>query len=79
MLCSRRVAFHCLPWIHPRWMGTIAAVVYASHSVGSSEMIWIRPVSIRQILDGDASERVLRALAQDTSKSERRPSLGREI
>ena len=41
-------------------MGTIAAVVYASHSVGSSEMIWIRPVSIRQILDGDASERVLR-------------------
>ena len=49
------------------------------NSVGSSEMIWIRPVSIRQILDGDASERVLRALAQDTSKSERRPSLGREI
>ena len=60
-------------------MGTIAAVVYASHSVGSSEMIWIRPVSIRQILDGDASERVLRALAQDTSKSERRPSLVREF
>ena len=40
--------------------GEYAAVVYVSHSVGSSEMIWVRPVSTRQILDGDASERVLR-------------------